>query len=178
MKSSLAVAALANAVRGRRPSGTVVHSDRGSQFRSRRFVESLRHHGPKGSMGRVGARTRPPWNRSSRCCKRTSETTSGGSPARTSGWPSRPGSRRLTTASNGKDAWENSHSSKMEQTTGPRSQRPKTASQPKPRQSRVLDSPARQHSMVSCPSWRPTQWPWTLTRIVLSIGKLRQGEVV
>jgi putative transposase len=55
MKSSLAVAALENAVRARRPSGTVLHSDRGSQFRSRRFVESLRHHGLTGSMGRVGA---------------------------------------------------------------------------------------------------------------------------
>jgi putative transposase len=55
MKSSLAVSALENAVRARRPAGTVVHSDRGSQFRSRRFVESLRHHGLTGSMGRVGA---------------------------------------------------------------------------------------------------------------------------
>jgi len=55
MKSSLAVAALENAVRARGPAGTVVHSDRGSQFRSRRYVESLRHHGLTGSMGRVGA---------------------------------------------------------------------------------------------------------------------------
>jgi hypothetical protein len=49
MKSSLAVTALQNAVLARRPAGTVVHSDRGSQFRSRRFVESLRHHGLTGS---------------------------------------------------------------------------------------------------------------------------------
>ncbi len=55
MKSSLAVTALENAVPARNPAGTVVHSDRGSQFRSRRFVESLRHHGLTGSMGRVGA---------------------------------------------------------------------------------------------------------------------------
>ncbi|WP_281450342.1 IS3 family transposase [Paenarthrobacter nitroguajacolicus] len=55
MKSSLAVAALENAVRARKPAGTVVHSDRGSQFRSRRFVESLRRQGLTGSMGRVGA---------------------------------------------------------------------------------------------------------------------------
>lgn len=55
MKSSLAVAALENAVRARNPAGTVVHSDRGSQFRSRRFVESLRRHRLTGSMGRVGA---------------------------------------------------------------------------------------------------------------------------
>ena len=32
-----------------------MHSDRGSQFRSRRFVETLRHHGLTGSRGRVGA---------------------------------------------------------------------------------------------------------------------------
>ena len=55
MKSSLAVAALENALRARRPAGTVVRSDRGSQFRSRRFVESLWHHGLTGSMGREGA---------------------------------------------------------------------------------------------------------------------------
>ncbi|MDI2037369.1 IS3 family transposase ISAcl2 [Paenarthrobacter nitroguajacolicus] len=55
MKSSLAVAAVENAVRSRRPAGTVVHSDRGSQFRSRRFVESLRRQGLTGSMGRVDA---------------------------------------------------------------------------------------------------------------------------
>ncbi len=55
MKSRLAVSALENAVRTRRPAGTVVHSDRGSQFRSRSFVESLRHNGLTGSMGRVGA---------------------------------------------------------------------------------------------------------------------------
>lgn len=55
MTSSVAVAVLENAVRARRPVGTVVHSDRGSQFRSRRFVESLRHHGLTGSRGRVGA---------------------------------------------------------------------------------------------------------------------------
>lgn len=79
MKSSLAVAAPENAVRARRPAGTVVHSDRGSQFRSRRFVELLRHHGLTGSMGRsVRARTTPRWNRSSRCCRRTSWTVSGG----------------------------------------------------------------------------------------------------
>lgn len=55
MKSSLAVAALENAVRARRPSGTLLQSDRASQFRSRPFVESLLHHGLTGSMGRVGA---------------------------------------------------------------------------------------------------------------------------
>jgi putative transposase len=55
MKSSLAVAALRNAVALRRPTGTVVHSDRGSQFRSHKFVRALHANGLIGSMGRVGA---------------------------------------------------------------------------------------------------------------------------
>ena len=106
MKSSLAVAALENAVRSRRPAATVVHSDRGSQFRSRRFVESLRHHGLTGSTGRaVHARTTPRWNPSSRCCRKTSWTVSGGSHARNSGWPSRPGSSGPTTAGDANPAW-------------------------------------------------------------------------
>jgi transposase InsO family protein len=55
MKASLAVAALRNAIRLRDQAGTIVHSDRGSQFRSRKFVNTLRHNGLVGSMGRVGA---------------------------------------------------------------------------------------------------------------------------
>lgn len=56
MKASLAVNALRNAVDRRRPTGTtVVHSDRGSQFRARSFVAELGRHGLTGSMGRVGA---------------------------------------------------------------------------------------------------------------------------
>ena len=55
MKSSLAVSALRNAVRQRAPVNTIVHSDRGSQFRSRRFVHELSSNGLQGSMGRVGA---------------------------------------------------------------------------------------------------------------------------
>jgi putative transposase len=55
MKSSLAVAALANAVTQRTPHATIVHSDRGSQFRSRKYVRALKDAGLQGSMGRVGA---------------------------------------------------------------------------------------------------------------------------
>lgn len=56
MTAELAVAALRNAVALRNPVGTTQHSDRGSQFRSRKFVELLRQTGITGSMGRVGAR--------------------------------------------------------------------------------------------------------------------------
>lgn len=56
MKSSLAVTALQNAVARRGDaSGCVIHSDRGSQFRSRKFRRELTRHKLVGSMGRVGA---------------------------------------------------------------------------------------------------------------------------
>lgn len=56
MKARIAVNALDMAVTHRgQPSGVIVHSVRGSQFRSRRFLRALRRHGLTGSMGRVGA---------------------------------------------------------------------------------------------------------------------------
>jgi putative transposase len=55
MKASLAVSALHNAIALRDPKGTVVHSDRGSQFRSNAFVRTLKGNGLTGSMGRAGA---------------------------------------------------------------------------------------------------------------------------
>jgi putative transposase len=55
MKASLAVAAVRNAISLRTPNGTVVHSDRGSQFRSKAFVRMLKNNNLVGSMGRVGA---------------------------------------------------------------------------------------------------------------------------
>ena len=57
MKSRLAVAALDNAVarRGGDVAGCILHTDRGSQFRSRKFVRALNRHGMVGSMGQVGA---------------------------------------------------------------------------------------------------------------------------
>ena len=56
MKSRLAVAALNNAVARRgEVAGCVIHSDRGSQFRSRKFVHAINRHDMVGSMGRVGA---------------------------------------------------------------------------------------------------------------------------
>ena len=60
MKSRLAVAAIHNAVAMRHTTGEVVagcvvHSDRGSQFRSRKAQRALSRHQLVGSMGRVGA---------------------------------------------------------------------------------------------------------------------------
>ena len=56
MTRHLSVAALRTAVARRQPRGvTVVHSDRGSQFRARDFVAVLKANGLSGSMGRVAA---------------------------------------------------------------------------------------------------------------------------
>ena len=59
MKARLAVRALDNAVdvraaAGMAVAGCVVHSDRGSQFRSRKFLKALHRHNLLGSMGQVG----------------------------------------------------------------------------------------------------------------------------
>ena len=52
MKARLAVNALDNAASGRGDvAGCIVHSDRGSQFRSRKFVQTLNRHHLIGSMG-------------------------------------------------------------------------------------------------------------------------------
>ena len=60
MKSRIAVAALDSAVARRRAeglhvAGCILHTDRGSQFGSRKHVRALHRHGMVGSMGRVGA---------------------------------------------------------------------------------------------------------------------------
>lgn len=56
MTSALAVTALNNAVlRCGDVHGCVLHTDRGSQFRSRKLQRALTGHGMTGSMGRVGA---------------------------------------------------------------------------------------------------------------------------
>ena len=55
MTSQLAVAALHNALALRGAVGTIVHSDRGSQFRSHTYNKALRQAKLRGSMGRVGA---------------------------------------------------------------------------------------------------------------------------
>lgn len=56
MKSRIAVNAINNAVARRGDvAGCVLHTDRGSQFRSRKLVHALNRHEMVGSMGRVGA---------------------------------------------------------------------------------------------------------------------------
>jgi transposase InsO family protein len=60
MKSAIAVNALNSAVARRGISGAdvagcIVHSDRGSQFRSRKFLAALRRHDLVGSMGQVAS---------------------------------------------------------------------------------------------------------------------------
>ena len=56
MKSRLAVTALNNAVARRgNVTGCVLHSDRGSQFRSKKMQKAITGHAMLGSMGRVGA---------------------------------------------------------------------------------------------------------------------------
>jgi transposase InsO family protein len=55
MKASLAVAALRNAIVRRDPVGTVIHSNRGSEFWSNAFVRTIQNNGLVGPIGRVGA---------------------------------------------------------------------------------------------------------------------------
>lgn len=56
LKARIAADAINNAVaRGGYVTGCVVHSDRGSQFRSRKCVRALEDLGLVGSMARVGA---------------------------------------------------------------------------------------------------------------------------
>ena len=55
MKSALAGSAIRNAIALRSPAGTICHSDRGSQFRSKKVIRLLRNNGLRGSMGRVAA---------------------------------------------------------------------------------------------------------------------------
>ena len=55
MTSDLACNALRYAIAARSPACTIVHSDRGGQFRSRAFAITLRAAGLQGSMSRVAS---------------------------------------------------------------------------------------------------------------------------
>jgi len=99
MKSRLATTALHNAVARRgEVAGCVLHTDRGSQFRSRKFVHALGRREMVGSMGESGLpATTPPWRASSACCKRTCWTATDGTPARNYASRSSPRSNAPTT---------------------------------------------------------------------------------
>jgi transposase InsO family protein len=108
MKSRLAVAALNHAVARRRAEGSdvagcVLHTDRGSQFRSRKFVHAINRHG---MVARWAAWARPAttprWSPSSRCCRRTSSTAVPGPRGRSCGSRSSGGSKGPTTAVGGR----------------------------------------------------------------------------
>ena len=73
MQARLAVDALNMAVAGRGDvAGCIVHSDRGSQFRSRKVLAAIQRHGWQDSWAGSGPpATTLPWNRSSPCCRRT-----------------------------------------------------------------------------------------------------------
>ncbi len=99
MKSSLAVAALEIAVGARKVAGKVGRSDRGSQLRTRRFVESLRHHELTGSMGRVAARADNAAMESFfSLLQKNILDVSGGSQDKNSDWPPQSGSKGPTPA--------------------------------------------------------------------------------
>ena len=89
MTAELACSALRNAIGLRSPAATIVHSDRGSQFRSRKFVNLLSRNRLHGSMGPgwPRARTTRPWNRGSPCCNATCSTENGGTQRKNFAWP-------------------------------------------------------------------------------------------
>jgi putative transposase len=94
MKARLAVNAIDNAVarRGGDVAGCILHSDRGSQFRSRKAQRALVRHGMVGSAKSAQPATTLQWNRSSHCCRRTSSTGAPGRPATSFGSRSSTGS--------------------------------------------------------------------------------------
>jgi transposase InsO family protein len=55
MKSSLAASAIRNAIALRSPAGTILHSEGGRQFGSKKVRRLLDNNDLLGSMGRIGA---------------------------------------------------------------------------------------------------------------------------
>lgn len=85
MTAALAVNALEHAIIIRGRVKAVLHSHRGSQFRSD-VTQALVDNGLRGSMGRVSApATTQPWNHGSRCCRTTCSTATTGPPEPSSG---------------------------------------------------------------------------------------------
>lgn len=100
MKARLVVAAVEMAVARRGDvAGCIVHSDRGSQFRARKVQRALTATAWSAPWaGSAPPATTPPWNRSSRCSRRTSWTGAAGPPVTSSGSRPSPGSNAPTTA--------------------------------------------------------------------------------
>ncbi len=101
MKARVAVHALDSAVARRDGdvAGCILHSDRGSQFRSRKLQRALTRHGMVGSMGQVGsAGDNAAMESFFALLQRTCSTGNAGAPARTCASRSSPGSSAPTTA--------------------------------------------------------------------------------
>ena len=80
-----------------------VHSDRGSQMRSRAFQRAPTRHSLVDSIGQAGSAADNAAGRASfRCYRRTSSTAAAGPPATTYASPSSPGSSAPTTAADGR----------------------------------------------------------------------------
>ncbi len=98
MKSSLAVAALNNAVALRSPAATIVHSDRGSSSGRERSSTHCRTTGYTDRWAELArAGTTPRWSRSSPSCNATSSTGDAGPPEPNCAWRSSHGSNGPTT---------------------------------------------------------------------------------
>jgi transposase InsO family protein len=99
MKARLAVNALDSAVARRGDAdGCILHSDRGSQFRSRKQQRALTRHQMVGSMGQVGsAGDNAVMESFFALLQRTSSTANAGTPETSSGSRSSPGSSAPTT---------------------------------------------------------------------------------
>lgn len=107
MKAYLAVNAVEMAVMHRgHPRGVKVHSDRGSQFRSRKFTQALERHGLVCSMGRVGAAgDNAAMESFFSLLQKTCWTAVGGPPAINFAWPLSDGWRGSIIASASNEVW-------------------------------------------------------------------------
>ena len=104
MTASLACSALRNAIALRSPTGTIVHSDRGSsgQESSVNCCPATGSEAPWAESAH--AATTPPWNRGSPCCSAMFWTGNVGPQRKSSGWRSCPGSNAPTTGAAGSGA--------------------------------------------------------------------------
>ena len=100
MKARLAVAAINNAVARRGDvAGCIFHTDRGSQFRSRKVHRALSRHNMVGSMGQVGsAGDNAAMESFFALLQKNVSTPSAGTPEKSSASPSSPGSSGPITA--------------------------------------------------------------------------------